>query len=240
MKNEECLNFTYQWFLDGEAVEGATDPTLFIEKVSAHQLGKYAVEIGVPSYATISLQSFPAFLVGSDGIAKGGLKKEVFFNIPSGRSQTLEALTDSPRYPHSPDVTSSIGSFELPSNVGDEYGVRISGFLVPPKSGEFVFYVVSDDSSQLFLSTDESPDNKRMIASYTGWSPHWRGWQTLGPESVSSAITLHAGKRYWVEALYKEKRVDDRFAVTWQMPDEPPPKNGDEPIPGDYLEFQLE
>ena len=154
-------------------------------------------------------------------------------------SQTLETLTDLPRFPHDPDVTSSIGWFELPSDAGDEYGVRISGFLVPPKTGEYVFYLASDDSSQLFLSSDESPDNKIMIAS-NRFSANWRGWQSLASENISPAIMLEAGNRYWVEALFREKRGRDRFAVTWQMPEKPPPKDGDWPIPGRFLEFQWE
>ena len=161
-------------------------------------------------------------------------------NIPNTVSRSLSVLTDSPQFPDKPDIVGSIGSFELPTDFGDEYGVRISGFLKPPKTGDYVFYVVSDDSSQLFLSSDESPDNKEMLASLTGYNLNERGWRTLSPDNISDPITLHAGKRYWVEALFREKRIGDHFAVAWQMPGEPVPENGAEPISGEFLEFILD
>ena len=72
-----------------------------------------------------------------------------------------------------------------------------------------------------------------------GWKPR-RQWEELDSENISEPVTLQGGKRYWVEALFKEGTVDESFAVTWQMPDEPPPKNGDPPIPGEFLEHLLE
>jgi len=42
---------------------------------------------------------------------------------------------------------------------------RYFGYLIPPVSGDYIFYVSSDDNSQsLTLSTDDNPANKRQIA----------------------------------------------------------------------------
>ena len=243
ISNEHSHELTYQWFFSGNPIDGGTASTLSVADITSENLGHYHVEIGIPALSGIdssTLRSNSAFLTGPDGIAKGGLQKDVFLNIPSPDSRSLSGLTRLTRFPHAPDAVGSIGAFELPANFGDKYGVRMHGFLVPPKSGEYVFYLVSDDSSELFLSTDESPKNKTKIASLTGWNETRRGWQTLGPDNISAPITLQAGKRYWVEALFTEQTHGDHFAVTWKMPGKPPPENGDPPIPGEFLEFQLE
>ena len=238
--NDAPWRFTYQWFFAGKPIEDATQSTLTIHGISDRDIGRYHVEIGMADDEFVAVPSEGAFLVGADGIAKGGLRKDVFLNIPTTPNRSLADLTDSPRFPHDPDLSGSIGSFELPAVFDDGYGVRISGYLKPPTSGDFVFYLVSNDSSQLFVSSDESPENKQMVASVTGQEVERRGWQTVDSASVSAPVTLKAGKRYWVEALFREKRGGDHLSVTWQIPGQPPPKNGDPPISGQFLECRLE
>ena len=47
---------------------------------------------------------------------------------------------------------------------------RISGYFVPPQTQLYNFHLTSDDDSVLFLSTDDTPDNKTEIASQAGWN----------------------------------------------------------------------
>ena len=238
--NNKAQRFNYQWYFAGAPIANVTTRILSVRDVSVSDLGRYHVEIGHPDSESIAVQSEGAFLVAQDGIAKGGLRKDVFLNIAGPGAGSLTPLTDLPRFPDEPDIHGSIGSFELPADVGEEYGVRMSGFLAPPTTGNYVFYLVSDDSSQLFLSTDETPENKRPIARLLGHNGLPRGWRTLSPANISAPIAMQAGKRYWVEALFLEVQGGDHFAVIWQMPDKPPPKNGAPPIPGKYLEHRLE
>ena len=232
----------YQWFFGQDPIESATTSTLEITEITSAQCGRYHVEVRVgPSDVELGVESNGAFVIdASNPVAKGGLKKDIFLNIPNSKSRSLSALIDSPKFPHEPDATGSIGAFELPSDFGEHHGVRIHGFIIPPKSGDYVFYLLSDRSSQLFLSNDASPDNQSRIASVTGHNAAPREWQTLGPDNISRPIKMQAGKRYWVEALFRQKKFGGHFAVTWQMPGESPPKNGALPIPGEFLEFQLE
>ena len=94
-------------------------------------------------------------------IAPGALRRDVFYNIPGFQ---VSDLTASDRFPYLPDQSGLVPSFEAPSNVAETYGQRLSGWVTPPASGDYVFYIASDDQGQLFLSTDESPANKRLIA----------------------------------------------------------------------------
>ena len=142
-----------------------------------------------------------------------------------------------------PDRVQAIGHFELPWNQDEEFGIRVSGYLLPPVTGDYVFYVASDDQGQLFLSPSEDPAEKRLIGQEDYWqSP--RAWiaarRRVGTPNLSRPIRLEAGNRYYVEAVMKEGEVLDHFAVAWKMPGQAPPKNGDPPIPGRYLQIPSE
>jgi hypothetical protein len=72
---------------------------------------------------------------------------------------TVDLLRADPKYPASPDETGYALGLESPSNVADNYGVRLSGFITPPESGSYIFYISADDGAEFWLSTDASPAN---------------------------------------------------------------------------------
>ena len=76
-----------------------------------------------------------------------------------------------------------------------------------------------------------------MIA-HTRWTTQrkWRSELSVDNQCRSTPIYLERGKRYWVRALFKEGTPgEDYLGVAWQMPGQPPPENGDAPIPGLFL-----
>jgi hypothetical protein len=165
----------------------------------------------------------------------GGLRREVFTNIPG---ILLADLTNHAKFPDHPDLVDLVRSFETPSNIDENYGTRLRGFLLPPVTGDYVFYLASDDQGALFLSTDENPANKRLIAREATWRPA-RAW-VAGPDpavrdNISAPIRLEAGQWYYVEALHKEAGGGDNLAAAWQKPGDAVPANGDPPIPGEFL-----
>jgi len=129
----------------------------------------------------------------------------------------------------SPDGTSELTIFEDPTNVGDNYGTRVSGYLCVPVTGAYTFWISSNDHSELWLSTDANPSTKRRIAWVTGYT-NVREWAKYASQK-SAAINLVAGQRYYIEALHKEGVGTDHMAVGWQLP------NGtfERPIPGNRL-----
>ncbi len=107
-------------------------------------------------------------------------------------------------------------NFESKTDDGDNFGVRYRGYICPPYTGNYVFYVSSDDYSELYLSTDGNPAKKNKIA-YLNGSVNQRNW--FGSTTQKSAIKhLEAGQKYYVEALHKEGGGGDHFAVAWDMP----------------------
>ena len=125
-------------------------------------------------------------------------------------------LTDHPDYPDNPTFWEYISSFECPTDAGDNFGVRVRGYVVPPTSGEYTFWIASDDYSQLWLSTDENPDNLIRIASVVGWT-NSREWDKYADQQ-SDPVSLVAGELYYIEALFKEGTGGDNLSVAWQGP----------------------
>ena len=131
-----------------------------------------------------------------------------------------------------PNITDTLPSFEAPVNWADNYGTRLRGYLTPPTTGSYTFWIASDDNSELWLSTNDNPANKVRIASVPEWTA-WRQWNKLASQK-SAAITLTAGQRYYVEALQKEDGSGDNLSVGWAKPGEPTTAPS-EVIPGSVL-----
>jgi hypothetical protein len=138
-------------------------------------------------------------------------------------------LTADSRYPNSPSGRELLSSFEGPVDWADSYGSRLSGWLVPPKSGEYIFWIASDDGGELWLSTDVDPNNAQLIASVSGWTDS-QNWESM-PSQKSAAVTLQADQKYYIQALQKEGSGGDNVAVAWQ-----PPGGAREVIPGTYVQ----
>jgi len=156
-----------------------------------------------------------------------GVYREMYTGLDFSGGNTIAIFTNSSSFPNNPNTnyTRVYSAFETDSNVGDNYGQRLRAFLIPPTNGDYTFWISSDDSSQLFLSTDETAANRTLIASVNSWTPS-RVW-TSEANQQSSPITLVAGRRYYVEALMQEGSGGDNLAVRWMLPD----GTYEEPIP---------
>lgn len=154
--------------------------------------------------------------------ASGSILREVWTNVSGVAVSSIPVNTP-------PNTSEQITSFQAPSNVADNYGQRIRGYICPPVTGNYTFWIASDDNSELWLSTNDQPANKSLIASVVGWtfSNEW----TKYPSQQSVSKYLIAGQKYYIEALHKEGSQGDNLSVGWQLP------NGslERPIPGSRL-----
>ena len=92
------------------------------------------------------------------------------------------------------------------------------GYLHPPVTGDYTFWIASDNSSELWLSTDENPSGMRQIAFISRFN--WvapREW-TRYPSQRSEPIPLKAGRTYYIEALQEQTTVGDHLAAAWMGP----------------------
>ena len=149
-------------------------------------------------------------------LGSGSLLREWWTGI-SGTS--VSDLILSPAYPGLPNGTEELTSFQAPTNWADTYGARIRGYLYPPATGDYTFWIASDDDSELWLSTDPNagPATISMIASVSGGTDPC-SWDE-SPSQQSLPIFLKAGQRCYIEALHKQDQGADHLAVAWEGPD---------------------
>ena len=150
-----------------------------------------------------------------------GVYRELWTNLTTSLGSSLAALTNTtynPNWPNNPAAayTRVFANCETETNILDNYGQRLRTFVVPPTNGAFSFWIASDDTSQLFVSTDENPANIVPIANVAAWT-NPREW-TREANQQSAPITLQAGRRYYLEAIMQESAGGDNLCVRWQMP----------------------
>jgi autotransporter-associated beta strand protein len=125
----------------------------------------------------------------------------------------LGALTSAPGYPDKPSGRESLLRFEcLAPDVGDNYGQRVIGYLVPSTSGDYTFAVAAADQAELWLSTDAAPANRvRLVRvqSATGIREYTH---------TSPPVSLQQGRKYYVELLHHARTGIDHFSVAWRRP----------------------
>lgn len=103
-----------------------------------------------------------------------------------------------------------------PSSKGDNYGERIKGYIRPQTSGNYTFYISSDDSGEFWLSTNDNPANKSLVCYNTSWT-NVDTYNTYSSQtSVSKALV--AGQDYYFEILHKEQNGGDHVQVAWSGP----------------------
>jgi len=179
------------------------------------------------------------FINSASLIFSPGFVKQEFY------SGATRANLESPSYTNSPTKVTYLTSFETPSGQGDNYAERVGTLFTAPATTNYVFFLASDDDSDLFLSTDSTPSNKRLIAQETKWS-NSRQWFTSGGGSVlaskrsdtfansawptGNTISLTAGVQYYLEGVHAQGSGGDAFAATFKFASAPDPANGDAPL----------
>ncbi len=109
-----------------------------------------------------------------------------------------------------------LSTYTTSQNVADTYSRRLTGYLRPPATGQYTFWIASDDASRLFLSTDTSEGNKVQIANLSGWT-NFQSWDSNASQK-SVAVPLVAGQIYWLEVHHQEGSGGDHVSVAWSGP----------------------
>ena len=142
-----------------------------------------------------------------------GITREVY----TGIAGDLPSLTNNANFPNSPFLAEVLANYmEVPAEFMDNYGTRLRALITAPTTGNYTFWIASDDNSVLYLSTDATPANKRQIAYVATWTAS-REW-TKETNQVSTNIPLVAGQQYYIEALQAEGGGGDNLSVRWQLP----------------------
>ena len=147
----------------------------------------------------------------------GSILYELWDGIGAGNEVSI--LTGNENYPLNPTSSTELSSFDAPVDRAEEFGGRIHGYLLPETSGDYTFWIASDDNGELWLSTDDSPDNAVLVSTLSASAGHLNFDD--GDLTPSDPIPLVGGQKYYISALYKENGGGDNCAVAWEGPDSP-------------------
>ena len=150
----------------------------------------------------------------------GSARREWFTNLNTASSTLVNALLTHTKFTNNlPDSVDYLTTLNSPQTAPDltDYGLRLSGYIIPPSSGVYYFQVYSDDEGRFFLSSDDNPANLQLLMRYNDGV--CCGGQQFYPNGIISVpVTLVAGRLYYMEALLKEGGGGDQLHVTWQLP----------------------
>jgi len=179
-------------------------------------------------------------MVGSaNGQPTGEFLLEWWFDIGAGNA--VNDLINNTNFPDNPTGSAMVDTVELPTTKPaelwegdiDNYGARLQGYIYPPETGDYTFWITGDNGSQFWLSTNFDSSNVVMRCEVPG--TQWTGdreWAKFPDDQQSNPVTLEAGQKYYVDVLFKEGSGGDGVAVGWGGPGI---GEGPEIISGQYI-----
>src|SRR6185437_346851 len=115
------------------------------------------------------------------------------------------------------EIGSENGAAGWNNSFGDDYGAMIKTWLIPTKSGNYDFFSRSDDSWQLFVSSDATfPDPTTSVPTSEETGCCNAFLEPGASQTTAAPIALTAGKKYGVVVLLKEGGGGDGVAVGWR------------------------
>jgi Immunoglobulin domain len=177
-----------------------------------------------------------------------GLIKRELFQISKLPVSDLSSLAGEPTYPLYPAEIDSLTSSESPKyNVRfgprrTNFGLKLSGFIAPTNSADYVFYLAGSNQAEFWLSSDESPTNITAVALEPSGAGlrDWTGTNArpasanLFPgqrqPNISLPTHLVGGQRYYFQLLTVDASGRGYASVAWVTNGSPDPAAGSAPI----------
>ena len=155
------------------------------------------------------------------------------YDTSSTAGTDVNLLLNHPNYPNNPRDTAYIGSFDsravYPDDSHEQFGAQVSGYFIPPTSGNWIFYLRSDDASRLVMNPiGTDPAGAILLTEELACC-------TTFADHASAPQALVAGEKYYISAIYKEGGGGDFVQVAAKLETDPTPPNSLSPISGAYL-----
>jgi hypothetical protein len=228
----------YQWYRNNTPIAGATGTSWSTGATTPADNGALITVVASTVYGGFSITSSPAATLGViSAVRENGWTKVEYW--PSANRAGIENGTaGNPNYVYAaPAFEANVNNVNRSGNAR-----RLSGYFIPPTTDDYVFFVNADDDSDLFLSTDNTVANKRLIAQETAWS-NPRQWTAAGSGSAATkrsdswqgtnatppyaaGIHLIANQQYYIEQVQANGGGGDNAQVTYKRITDPDPALG--------------
>lgn len=136
------------------------------------------------------------------------------------KGETVSDLLGSPLFRQAPASKGIAAVPEFPQGDGIDFGVRLRGYFVAPRSGSVRLVLSADDNAEVWMSPNDSPFSRKKVAwlSGAGWYGSTPPGETSRARSQwSDAVQVEAGRSYYIEAYHKEAGGEDHFQLMWQF-----------------------
>ncbi len=193
----------------------ALDPLTARLLTSAQGSGTtYTLKVkAVQDLAGNPIPSGSALSFGGFTVQKGFVGLEIWNGILGG---AIADLRNDPRYPLSPEVDAALTTFNselvIPNGPNNTYGGRLRSWITPEENGDYEFFLRADDTAQLFIGLDDKFDdfeNPERVPDAVDTSAG-DTFQEPGIDlSVTIPISMVKGKRYAIQAVWKEGNGND-------------------------------
>ncbi|MHB1306053.1 MAG: PA14 domain-containing protein [Limisphaerales bacterium] len=202
-----------KWQKNGVDIPNSDTNRLTVAVVAADNGAKFKAIITTSAGTLTSAEGTLTVAEFTNEFAVGVVKFEAYHDIGG---TAIQGLLDSEKFPDQPDNTMLLTGIDTPSAYGENYGARVSGFIIPPESGDYHFFIRSDDASQFFLSANETPPDPMELqglatAEETGCCQAFLEPGAL--QTTADPIALVAGRKYAFVALLKEGGGGDFLQV---------------------------
>ena len=127
---------TVYYTLDG------TDPRLSTALSSPGSMVKLVSESDPKRYIV------PAGSMPSASTTQGAILRQWWLGITG---DAVTDLTNSPDYPDNPTAEDEVNIFETPIDWAEDYGTRLVGYIHPPVSGDYTFWMAIDAKSDFLV-----------------------------------------------------------------------------------------
>lgn len=179
-----------------------------------------------------STTSFRGWIIG-----RGGVTAQRFLSLGTATGAGgLDVLRNAAKFPNSPDQQWMMNQSLIPQSGGadlrtagaspglDGFGGRMYGYIVPPTNNSYVFYINSDDSSEVRISTDADPANMVLVGGDRASCCQGASdtFANVYPITASNARvhrwtnTFVANQLYYFEVMFKEGGGGDNAQLIWK------------------------